>query len=99
MPVAIDASTEISQQRLLDVGANTVVLGRRRRTGSQNMLDFGTVPHTCCFGQGEGGGGISIERKAVGGWEVQEWGSLRLHSGRGISIERKVAGGWEVQEW
>ena len=50
--VAIDdmLSTDIRQQLLFDAGEKVVtVLGRGRRTGSQNMLDFGTIPHTCCW--------------------------------------------------
>lgn len=48
---AADETTDISQ---LPVGAraNAVVCGRIRRTGSQNILDFGTAPHTSWLVQG-----------------------------------------------
>lgn len=45
---------------------NAVVCGRGRRTGLQNILDFGTAPHTSCLGA-EGAEGYRIQWRSWGG--------------------------------
>lgn len=49
---AVDASINMSRWPLSAGGRvkAAVVLGRMRCTGSQNILDFGIVPHTACSG-------------------------------------------------